>query len=100
MSLVENEPGGGLHAMDYMVYADLQLARDKDAGSVLQGRAALPASILITAAPPMRWPRFRRVSYSSAACGRTPYSLIAAQQVSAYGGNDLFCSCPRGRSQW
>jgi len=32
----EKEPGGGLHAMDYMVYADLQLARDKDAGSVLQ----------------------------------------------------------------
>jgi tetratricopeptide (TPR) repeat protein len=36
VSLIEKEPGGGLHAMDYMVYADLQLARDKDAGSVLQ----------------------------------------------------------------
>jgi len=35
-ALAEKEPGGGLHAMDYMVYADLQLARDKDAISVLQ----------------------------------------------------------------
>ena len=36
VSMAEKEPGGGLHAMDYMVYAYLQLARDKDAGSVLQ----------------------------------------------------------------
>ena len=36
VSRAEKEPGGGLHAMDYMVYADLQLARDKDASSVLQ----------------------------------------------------------------
>jgi len=35
-SQAEKEPGGGLHAMDYMVYAYLQLARDKDAGLVLQ----------------------------------------------------------------
>src|SRR4029077_16029773 len=36
VSRAEKEPGGGLHAMDYMVYADLQLARDKNASSVLQ----------------------------------------------------------------
>jgi tetratricopeptide (TPR) repeat protein len=36
VSVAEKEPGGGLHAMDYMVYAYLQLARDKGAGAVLQ----------------------------------------------------------------
>jgi tetratricopeptide (TPR) repeat protein len=36
VALVDKDPDGALHAMDYMVYADLQLARDKDAGSVLQ----------------------------------------------------------------
>jgi tetratricopeptide (TPR) repeat protein len=36
VSLVEKEPNQALHAMDYMVYADLQLARDKDAASVLE----------------------------------------------------------------
>src|SRR5215831_8491738 len=35
-SKAAKEPGSGLHAMDYMIYADLQLARDKDAGSVLE----------------------------------------------------------------
>jgi tetratricopeptide (TPR) repeat protein len=29
------EPGGGLHAMDYMVYAYMQLARDKEASLVV-----------------------------------------------------------------
>jgi tetratricopeptide (TPR) repeat protein len=41
VSRAEKEPGGGLHAMDYMVYADLQLARDKDADSVLQEARAV-----------------------------------------------------------
>lgn len=36
VSQAEKEPGGGLHAMDYMVYAYMQLARDNDAGLVLQ----------------------------------------------------------------
>jgi predicted Zn-dependent protease len=36
VALVEKDPDGALHAMDYLVYADLQLASDKDAGSVLQ----------------------------------------------------------------
>ena len=36
VALVDKDPDGALHAMDYLVYADLQLARDKDAGSVLQ----------------------------------------------------------------
>ena len=41
VAVAEKEPGGGLHAMDYMVYAYLQLARDKDAGSVLQTARSL-----------------------------------------------------------
>jgi tetratricopeptide (TPR) repeat protein len=36
VSMMAKEATGALHAMDYMVYADLQLARDKDAASVLQ----------------------------------------------------------------
>jgi hypothetical protein len=36
VSQAEKEPGGGLHAMDYMVYAYIQLARDKDANLVMQ----------------------------------------------------------------
>jgi hypothetical protein len=53
----ENNPGAVLHVLDYMVYADLQLARDGDAGAVvkevrnistpsvgsLYARAAIPA---------------------------------------------------------
>jgi tetratricopeptide (TPR) repeat protein len=43
----EKEPGGGLHALDYMVYAYLQLARDDDALSVLKesrGITNIPAT--------------------------------------------------------
>jgi len=64
VSLLEKEPNPALHAMDYMVYADLQLARDKDASVVLQearglnginpndwgpayALAAIPARILV-----------------------------------------------------
>lgn len=36
VSRAENEPNGGLHAMDYMVYAYMQLARDDDANQALQ----------------------------------------------------------------
>ena len=36
VSRAENEPGGGVHAIDYMVYAYLQMARDNDAGQALQ----------------------------------------------------------------
>jgi tetratricopeptide (TPR) repeat protein len=36
VALAEEETAGGLHAMDYMVYAHLQLAHDKDAGSIMQ----------------------------------------------------------------
>jgi hypothetical protein len=61
VSLIEKEPGQGLHAMDYMVYADLQLARDKDASSVLQQARGLTginannsASVYALAAIPAR----------------------------------------------
>jgi len=36
VSRAEKEPGGGVHASDYMVYAYLQLARDNDASQALQ----------------------------------------------------------------
>ncbi len=36
VSRAEKEPNGGLHAMDYMVYAYMQLARDNDANQALQ----------------------------------------------------------------
>ena len=35
-SKAANEPGSGLHAMDYMVYAYMQLARDKEAKLVVE----------------------------------------------------------------
>ena len=35
-AMAEKEAAGGLHAMDYMVYAHLQLAHDMDAGSIMQ----------------------------------------------------------------
>ena len=35
-SKAANEPGSGLHAMDYMVYAYMQLARDNDARLVVE----------------------------------------------------------------
>src|SRR5881628_3803549 len=35
-SKAANEPGSGLHAMDYMVYAYMQLARDKEARLVVE----------------------------------------------------------------
>jgi tetratricopeptide (TPR) repeat protein len=35
-SKAANEPGGGLHAMDYMVYAYMQLARDREASRVVE----------------------------------------------------------------
>ena len=42
VSRAEKEPNGGLHATDYMVYAYLQLARDKEASQAVQdaGRVA------------------------------------------------------------
>ena len=52
VSMAEKEPGGGLHAKDYMVYAYLQLARDKDAVSVLQdvrGRTGINPNSLAAA---------------------------------------------------
>jgi len=36
VSQAEKEPGGGLHALDYMAYAFMQLARDNDGAAVLQ----------------------------------------------------------------
>ena len=45
----ENNPGEMLHAMDYLVYAELQLARDVDAD------AAVKESL---ASPPPRWSRY------------------------------------------
>jgi tetratricopeptide (TPR) repeat protein len=61
VSRAEKEPGGGVHATDYMVYAYLQLARDNDANQALQDarRAANvnpnnPAAAYALAAMPAR----------------------------------------------
>ncbi|MEP7155345.1 MAG: hypothetical protein ABI905_06200, partial [Betaproteobacteria bacterium] len=35
-AMAEKEGSGALHAMDYLVYAQLQLANDKDAAAVMQ----------------------------------------------------------------
>jgi tetratricopeptide (TPR) repeat protein len=35
-SKAANEPGSGLHAMDYLVYAYMQLARDKEASRIVE----------------------------------------------------------------
>jgi hypothetical protein len=55
----ENNPGSALHAMDYMVYADLQLARDGDAAAIVEEAAGLSepglASAYARAAIPARY---------------------------------------------
>jgi hypothetical protein len=42
VSRAEKEPGGGVHASDYMVYAYLQLARDNDASEAFQEARRAP----------------------------------------------------------
>jgi tetratricopeptide (TPR) repeat protein len=61
VSRAEKEPGGGVHASDYMVYAYMQLARDNDASQALQdARGATninpnnPAAAYALAAMPAR----------------------------------------------
>ena len=64
------ERGRRLHAMDYMVYAYLQLARDTDAQRAVEeahGSDAAPHTLRATR---MRLLRFRRATQSSAARGR------------------------------
>ena len=55
----ENNPSSVLHAMDYAVYADLQLARDGDAGAMVKeaGNISTPAvaSLYARAAIPARY---------------------------------------------
>ena len=55
----ENNQGEALHAMDYMVYADLQLARDADALAVVKDTLRLVHSgsglVLCPAAIPARY---------------------------------------------
>jgi len=61
VSRAENEPNGGLHATDYMVYAYMQLARDNDANQALQDARRVtninpnnPAAAYALAAMPAR----------------------------------------------
>jgi hypothetical protein len=55
----ENNQGEALHAMDYMIYADLQLARDADALAVANDSVTLtgssPAALYARAAIPARY---------------------------------------------
>lgn len=75
VSQAEKEPGGGLHAMDFMVYAYMQLARDHEASLVLQDSRRIMNDI-----PSNRgWWRFRRGSLWNAACGGERRSLSCVQ---------------------
>ena len=105
VALVEKDPDGALHAMDYMVYADLQLARDKDAGSVLQeargftginpnnrgsayALAAIPARILLERGlwkdamqlepRPSKFPYTEAITYFARALGAARSGDLAA----------------------
>jgi len=105
VALVDKDPDGALHAMDYLVYADLQLARDKDAGSVLQeargftginpnnrgsayALAAIPARILLERGlwkdamqlepRPSKFPYTDAISYFARALGAARSGDLAA----------------------
>ena len=105
VALVDKDPDGALHAMDYMVYADLQLARDKDAGSVLQeargftginpnnrgsayALAAIPARILLERGlwkdamqlepRPSKFPYTEAITYFARALGAARSGDVAA----------------------
>jgi tetratricopeptide (TPR) repeat protein len=105
VALVDKDPNGALHAMDYMVYADLQLARDKDASSVLQeargitginpnnrgsayALAAIPARVLLERGlwkhavqlepRPSKFPYTEAITYFARALGAARSGDIAA----------------------
>jgi len=105
VALVEKDPDSALHAMDYMVYAELQLARDKDAGSVLQeargftginpnnrgsayALAAIPARILLERGlwkdamwlepRPSKFPYTEAITYFARALGAVRSGDLAA----------------------
>jgi tetratricopeptide (TPR) repeat protein len=58
-ALGEHNPGSALHAMDYMAYADLQLARDADAAAVVKESRSISdpslSSVYARAAIPARY---------------------------------------------
>ena len=68
-----NEPDQALHAMDYMTYAYLQLARDGDARKTFDEARTVTG---LAASPPgrTRSRRCRRATWSSAAPGARPRS--------------------------
>jgi tetratricopeptide (TPR) repeat protein len=105
IALVDKDPNSALHAMDYMVYADLQLAREKDAGSVLQeargftginpnnrgsayALAAIPARILLEQGLwkeamqleplPSKFPYTEAITYFARALGAARSGDVAA----------------------
>ena len=105
VSRAEKEPGGGVHATDYMVYAYLQMARDNDASQALQDARGAPninpnnpAAAYALAAMPARmalergmWkeaaqlePRSSKVPYTDA-MGHFARALGAARSADADG---------------
>jgi tetratricopeptide (TPR) repeat protein len=105
VALVDKDPDGALHAMDYLVYADLQLARDKDTGSMLQeargftsinpnnrgsayALAAIPARILLERGlwkaamqlepRPSKFPYTEAITYFARALGAARSDDLAA----------------------
>jgi tetratricopeptide (TPR) repeat protein len=74
----ENSVGQALHAMDYMVYADLQLARDADALAVVNDARSLTspdiAAVYARAAIPARYAVEREQWDEAAALAHPPAS--------------------------
>jgi tetratricopeptide (TPR) repeat protein len=81
----ENNSGSVLHAMDYMVYADLQLARDTDAAAVVQQSLDLSdpglASAYARAAIPTRYAVERDQWSEAAALAGPPASKFPYTEV-------------------
>ena len=61
-----------LHAYDYMMYAFMQLARDRDARGVMETSSARASSTWTTSPARSRSRRSPRATRSSAGAGRTP----------------------------
>ena len=88
VSRAENEPGGGLHATDYMVYAYMQLARDKEATQALRDAANIspnnPGAVYALAAMPARMVIERGMWKEAAQLEPRPSKVLQADAVTQF----------------
>ena len=91
---------GQLHAMDYMVYAYLQLGQDRNAQNVV-------AEMVQVADNPDQFAygyalgrESRRATRWNAVIGRAPRSCRSAEQIRLCRSDDAFCARARGGPQW